>query len=208
MMESKKIFSVLMLLIITISSVSFALAASDIITGSIGNSRMILRLNTGDQIEKSVRVINVNDVSVEINISVTGDLQQDITLKDESFILGPGEEKKAYFTIDVKESGTTETSINVQFSPVDGKNGVGLSSTVIVIANGTSQTSQTGGEKEGNSTTMFNVFNVFNLFNSDEKDSMNPGMIVVILLFILLILMVVFLFVLRVTKPKKEVQKK
>jgi len=105
------------------------------ITGSIGNARMILRdVKTGDVIEKSILVKNVNEVPVDIELFASGDLADSIDIKDKSFRLGVGEEKKAYFTINVKKSGTTESKINVQFAPIDEGNGVGLSSTIIVIA--------------------------------------------------------------------------
>ena len=103
------------------------------ITGSIGNARMILRAEQGDSIEKYILVKNVNNVSVNIELSASGDLEDYVDIKDSNFSLGPEEEKKAYFTIQAAKPGTTETKINVKFSPVDGKNGVGLSSTVIVI---------------------------------------------------------------------------
>ena len=39
---------------------------------------------------------------------------------DDSFILEPGEEKKAYFTIDIKNPGKTESNVNVKFIPEQG----------------------------------------------------------------------------------------
>jgi hypothetical protein len=107
------------------------------ITASIGNARMILRAQTGDILEKSILVKNVNNVSVDILLTASGDLQDSITLKDKSFTLQPNEEKNAFFTIKVTKIGTTESRINVQFTPTGGKNGAGLSSTIVVIANGT-----------------------------------------------------------------------
>jgi len=104
------------------------------ITAKIGNGVMVLRGEIGDEIEKYVLVINDNNVSVNIKLSASGDLKDYITIKDTDFTLKPGEEKKAYFTIEVRKEGTTESKINVQFTPVDGKNGVGLSSTITVIA--------------------------------------------------------------------------
>lgn len=106
------------------------------ITASIGNARMILRAETGDKLEKSILIKNVNNVSVDIELTASGDLEDYITVKDNNFRLEPGEEKKAFFTIEVKKSGTTESKINVQFTPVGEKNGVGLSSTITVIASG------------------------------------------------------------------------
>lgn len=108
------------------------------ITGSIGNARMILRLEQGEEIEKYVLVRNVNDVPVDIKLSVSGDLEDHVKLEEESFRLKAGEEKKAHFTIKAAKSGTTETKINVAFSPEEG-HGVGLSSTVVVIAGGESE---------------------------------------------------------------------
>ncbi len=105
------------------------------ITGSIGNARMIIQATTGEEIEKYILVKNVNDVPVSINISVSGELADNVDLKDKQFKLNAGEEKKAYFTIKALEQGTTETQINVAFTPEEGR-GVGLSSTVIVVAKG------------------------------------------------------------------------
>lgn len=122
------VFALFLLLIL--ASVSHVLA----ITGSIGNARMILRVTQGDKIDKSILVKNVNDVAVNIELNALGDLAEDITIKDKQFTLQPGEEKKAYFTVYVRKAGTSEAKINVKFSPIDGGNGVGLSSTVIVIA--------------------------------------------------------------------------
>jgi len=103
------------------------------LTGSIGNARMILKAETGDEIEKYVFVENVNNVSVDVEIFASGDLVDDINIKDDKFSLGPGENKNAYFTVKARDEGTTESRINVQFAPSDGGNGVGLTSTVIVI---------------------------------------------------------------------------
>ncbi len=119
------------LALILLISVSFASA----ITGSIGNARMILRASQGDTIDKYVLVKNVNNVSIDIEIFASGDLAKYIDVKDKKFTLSSGEEKNAYFTIKVPTNGTSESSINVKFTPQDGGNGVGLSSTVIIIAN-------------------------------------------------------------------------
>ena len=122
------------------------------ITGSIGNARMILRVDTGDKIEKYILVKNVNNVSLDIELTKDGELSEDIEIKDEKFSLAPGEDKKAYFTINVREPGTTESKIHVKFSPQDKGNGVGLSSTIIVIAEG---------EKKS----------FFDFFSRDNKDN-------------------------------------
>lgn len=129
-MRKKVIFGILSLIIVLLLSNVLA------ITGSIGNARMILRANVNDKIEKYILVKNVNDVAVDIELSVTGELSDYTDIKDNKFTLQPNTEKKAYFTIKAAKAGTTETKINVQFIPQDSKTGVGLSSTVIVIAGG------------------------------------------------------------------------
>lgn len=105
------------------------------LTAKIGNARMVLRGETGEKVEKFVNVINDNDVAVDIEIDASGALADYVDIKDNKFRLGPGEEKKAYFTIYAVQAGSTETKINVKFTPDEG-NGVGFSSTVIFIAEG------------------------------------------------------------------------
>jgi hypothetical protein len=114
--------------------ISFAISSVCAITGSLGNARMILNAKVGEQIEKSILVKNTNNVTVEIELSSSGDLGDSIIIKDKKFELLPGEEKKAFFTIKIAKEGTTESKIDVKFTPKEGKNGVGLSSTIIVVA--------------------------------------------------------------------------
>ena len=141
------------LIIILLSLISSVYA----ITGSIGNARMILRLNEGDKIEKYILVKNVNDIAVNIELNADGDLKDYIEIKEDKFTLAPDEEKKAYFTIKAAKPDTTESKINVKFIPKDGKNGVGLSSTIIVIT-----------KEDGN---VLNDF--FDLFKNDDKTNEN-----------------------------------
>lgn len=111
------------------------LSSASAITASIGNSKMVLRANVGETIERSILVKNVNDERVMISIFASGDLAKNVDLKETNFTLEPGEERKVFFTIKATKAGTTETSINVGFKPLNGP-GVGLSSTVILIAKG------------------------------------------------------------------------
>jgi hypothetical protein len=105
------------------------------LTGSIGNGRMTFKdLQTGDVLEKTILVRNINDVSVDIDLSPSGDLADDVTIIDKEFRLGPGEEKRAEFKIKVTKEGVSETKIDVRFTPVDGGNGVGLSSKITLEA--------------------------------------------------------------------------
>lgn len=119
-----------LVLVLVFSYVSSVFA----ITGSIKNARMIIRVDQGDKIERYIQVNNVNDVVIDVELFVSGDLEDYVDIKEDKFTLQPGESKKAYFTIEAKKAGTTETKINVKFVPQEGGNGVGLSSTVIIIA--------------------------------------------------------------------------
>ena len=104
------------------------------LTGSIGNARMVLRVQAQDTIEKCILVKNINNEDVKIEVSVSGELADDIILKEKSFIIPAQKEKNTCFTLTVPKEGTTESKINIKFiSLVDG-NGVGLSSTIIVVA--------------------------------------------------------------------------
>ncbi len=186
----KKILCISLAVIIIISLISSVFA----ITGSIGNARMILRAKTGDVIEKSILVRNINDQAVDIEIFSSGDLANYTTIIDKKFRLEPGEEKNAKFEIKVAKEGTTETKINVQFTPTAGKDGIGLSSTVIIIA------------EQGNGNNIFNPNNGENINNTQNSTitgkvtNPNPALslttiavVIMIVLFIFLVLLLIFL---------------
>ncbi|MBU0977855.1 MAG: hypothetical protein KKD18_05545 [Nanoarchaeota archaeon] len=130
-MKKRLPLSTVLALIILLSIVSQASA----ITGQMGNSRMVLRLNVGEEARRYLLIENVNDVPITIELLSTGDLADSVQIEENSFILQPGEEKKAYFTITADRAGTTETKINVMFKPPQGS-GVGLSANIIVITDG------------------------------------------------------------------------
>jgi len=64
----KSVIAGALFLVLLLSFVSSVYA----ITGSIGNARMILRVDQGDRIERSILVKNVNDVSLNIELSAGG----------------------------------------------------------------------------------------------------------------------------------------
>ncbi len=103
-------------------------------TATIGNSRVILRLDFDQSIEKYILVKNVNDFPVNIEMSSSGDLADYVLIKEPNFSLPSKEEKRAIFEIKAAKAGTTETKINVKFIP-EKENAVGLSATIIVITN-------------------------------------------------------------------------
>jgi len=102
-------------------------------TARIGNSRMILKAGVGETVERYILVLNVNEVDVTIQLSTTGDLADNVVLEEESFVLKPGEEKKAFFTIRADQESQSMTKINVAYNPEEGS-GVGLTSTIILLA--------------------------------------------------------------------------
>jgi len=131
-MEIRKRYLFLALLVIlTISFVANVNAQK--ITGELGNSRMVLRLEPNEEIRKSILVRNPNSFPFQIDMTASGDLAENLELEEESFELAGGEEKTAYFTIRApNEAGTTETKINVRFS-ADEKNGIGLAASIVII---------------------------------------------------------------------------
>jgi len=210
--KTRKLIGISLVLLITIN----LLASVSAITASIGNGRMILRLEKGETIEKYIKVINNNNVSVNINLTASGDLADWIKIKDGAFTLQQGEEKKAYFEIKVKELGTTEGSIDVKFTPTDGKNGVGLSSTIIVIAKGEGEWEEEEIDEEEENTNEEDSgvnINTGNAIGNLSGINLNPGLLIILLMGIVLVLLIVLLALLarkkqRLIKLKKEVKRK
>jgi len=105
------------------------------VTASIGNARMILRANVGETIQKSILVKNINNETINLELTASGDLEKNIKILDNNFTLAPGEEKNARFTIKITKNGAFESRINVKFfSPTEQK-GVVLSSNIVVMVN-------------------------------------------------------------------------
>lgn len=102
------------------------------ITASLGSSRMILRAGPGEVIERSLNVMNPNDVDITIRLTTTGENTENLILKEGDFRLEANGERKVYFTIKADEIGSTTSKINVAFDPDEG-NGVGLTATIILI---------------------------------------------------------------------------
>lgn len=155
-------------------------------TGSIGNSRMVLKLALDESVRKSILVKNVNEVPITVNLTVSGDLAESIDLEETSFELAPGEEKKAYFTITATKEETTESKINVVFTP-EGGNGVILSSNIIVIV---SEESGTESEDDSSDTA-----------TASSNTVSNP---IAILIISTLVLVAVFLALIIYSNKKKS----
>ena len=190
------------LILLIIINISFISA----ITGSIGNARMVLRAEKGDIIEKSILVKNVNNVSVEIELSPSGDLADYLDIKDEKFTLSPNDEKKAYFTLKVGKDGTTETKINVKFNPVDEGNGIGLSSTIIVITGEESDwfnnEEETNNEEEMNNNSSFS-FNLKNPIKNDPNKKANFAVIIGVSMTVIVFLIFIVVVIIAIKNKRK-----
>ena len=191
---SNKIILLGLILFLSIASVSA-------ITASIGNSRMILRPEVGEVVEKYILVKNINEVSVAIEVFASGDLAEDVEVIDDKFTLAPGEEKRAYFTIQAKKAGSTETKMNVQFTPSEGQ-GVGLASTVVVITSGGENSFEPIADETEESDFSFNP-NPNNVLETDK--GLSVPQILAISTAALIILFIVLIIYSTKVKRKKSV---
>ncbi len=203
-MKSKAGIIPILALILLVVFMHSALA----LTGSMGNSRMVLRLEKGETVEKYILVKNVNDESIIVNLSVSGDLADYVKLKEDSFILEPGTEKEARFTIKAAKSGTTETKILVLFSPIEKGNGVGLASTVIVITDGDSDNSDEADEDESNNTGFSFNPKIPGIIEPGKEFSLSPMVILSISTILLAAVLVALSLYLKKMKNRKKVRRK
>lgn len=205
-MMGKKAYFVFSILIVSLILCSFVSA----ITGSLGNARMVLRADVGDSIDKYLTIKNVNDIPITIEIAASGDLEDYIKIKESNFTLSPGEERKADFTVYVAKNGTTETKLNVKYSQEKGS-GVGLSSTVIVIANGDDSDideddfdiEDAGNEDSGISNTLTNI-------NSRIKSSFSSPVLIagLVTFFILIIFLILLIIYYKKSRTKEKINRK
>jgi hypothetical protein len=90
-------------------------------------------------IQKTIKVNNVNNISVDATLAATGDIKDYTQILDSKLTLAPGESKDARFVVTLDYGGYYEGKILVNFRPSDSSikaTPVGLASTVIIIANG------------------------------------------------------------------------
>jgi len=186
------------------------------LTGKIGNARAILNAETGDTIDRTIKVINDNEVPVAIELFASGDLADDVTIIDNDFTLQPGEEKDARFTIYVSQAGTTETNVNVKFTAIGEKQGVGMSSTLIIKAEDTGFFDGLfgGNDEDTDSVTGTGEATADNSPSSGTSPS--TLLVIVIILAVILVFLILILLALskqrkkkgRRTKRKKSVRKR
>ena len=195
--------------ILTMVLLSFLLfARAEAITASIGNSRMVLNAETGEEVERYILIRNVNDIDANVKLSASGQLNDTIKIRDDNFTLKSGDEKKAYFTIMAKEPGTTESKILIQFTGVGDKNGVGLASTVTFVASGESIKEDSGGffgfggsknNSIGNSNSGKSESS-----NNDEGFQVSPIILLSISTSILVLIFLIMIIILSRKKTKMD----
>ena len=181
------------------------------ITGSIQGGRMIITAQTGESVERSIVVRNVNDADVDINLTVSGDLVDNVVLNEDAFTLEPDEEKRVYFTIEADEFGESETRINVKFTPSEG-NGVILSAVITFVASGENvdnsgdvnndNTEITDGNSSGDSLS----FGVNSGTPEDERGSgLNLSPIILLSISTGILIIILILLIIYASKKKPRV---
>jgi len=113
------------------------------LTAKIGNPRAILYADVTPSnpamISRTLEVINVNDLAVNIMMDVSENCKDIIKLNEAeiTFSLQPGQSKNVPFLVKVVQPGFYECKVNTYFKNIDDKGaGVALASTVIINAKG------------------------------------------------------------------------
>ena len=190
-----------------------SVGAASAITGAMGNAKMVLypEVNgfTYTEIEKSLLIKNVNDEPINITLQVDDETGEFIELIDESFILEPKTERKAQFTVKVKEEGTYKGKINVLFSSLgEQKTGVGLSSEVIVVAK-KDQGSRVGGEDAGGASgTGEEDTGVIGDISGKNKISLTGSGLLIVSILVLSIILVALIIVMSKKGKKGDRRRK
>ncbi len=130
-------------LLLIICIVSLLLPTVYALSASMGNAKAILRVNASPEdpaiIERTILVNNKNDIPIIINITPTKDFEKFVYIKDNGFIMQPGESRKARFTLTIDRGGKIEGRLNVAFIPADPEardSMVGLAASIIILSDG------------------------------------------------------------------------
>jgi len=129
----KKILLILVFLVLIIEV--FA------ITAAIGTARGIVRIDVEEgktvTLDRTLKVMNRNDVDVNVGLEVSGDLIGRLDLMETEFVMSPNEEKNVRYLVRINQPGRYVGKIKVGFARADGEEaGVGTMYTLIIIAEG------------------------------------------------------------------------
>jgi hypothetical protein len=185
------------LILVIILSINFISALS----AKIGNGKVVLNAKVGDIIEKSVKVINSNNVSVLIELSGGGDLEDQFKFKENNFTVAPNEETDAGYSLRVTKEGRSDSQINVKFTPIGGKNGIVLPASIIIFAAKGNNTigNYSGWNPISNNTNELNASG--NRINPKKSVKINP---VIIGLFITAVIFIILLALLSLHLKNKR----
>jgi hypothetical protein len=139
---NQKIYSILILVIFSLILFNSASA----ILGYLRPAIMKIRLNTTDTVERSLTIKNVNNVTIVVNSSISGNISEIITIKNPSFELLPNETKTMDFVTKTDKPGVYSGQIILTYN----NEPIQLTSDITVIAIGTPKT--TGSPKKGMDT--------------------------------------------------------
>ncbi|NOZ81486.1 MAG: hypothetical protein GXP63_07540 [DPANN group archaeon] len=136
-MNTQNIYRIFVFSLMLLASIAMVNGLS----ASIGNARMVLQTQVASDkmvfVERSIKVININNVSVNVHLTPLGNLTGITQILDNDILLQPGESKDARFKVQILEPGFYEGLIAVGFSEVgpDARaGGVGLQSNIIINA--------------------------------------------------------------------------
>lgn len=122
----QKLFSILILVI-------FSLILFNSVSAILGYLRpaiMIIRLNTTDTVERSLTVKNVNNVSIAVNSSISGNISEVITIKNPTFEILPNETKTIDFITKTDKPGVYSGQVVVAYNNEQ----IQLASDITVVA--------------------------------------------------------------------------
>ncbi len=125
---------VMSLMVVLFIIILLSICSVSALNAKIGNGKVVLYAKVGDVIEKSVKVINDNNVTVNIELIGDGDLKDQFKFKKANFSLAPHEELDASYSLKITKEEKTTSYVNVKFTSVGEKNGIILPASVIIFA--------------------------------------------------------------------------
>lgn len=182
------------------------------ITAKIGNGKTILYPElTKDRalvIDRTIGVINDNDVPVNIQIIPSEEYKDIINVIDNNFTLAAGETRDAKFTITLTKTGKYEGKLNVFFTPTEeGKSGVVIASNIIMYVKGEGMDGALPGSSSGNSTSGglgALMGNLINMGSSDDNSGISGKTLFIGFSMFLTLVLVIFLIFLISKKNKNS----
>lgn len=111
------------------------------LTAALGTARGIVRIDVEEgqttTLDRTLKVLNKNDVNVKVGLEVDGDLVGKLDLQETELILGPNEEHNIRYLVRIDQPGRYEGKIKAGFAREDGEGaGVGTTYTLIILAEG------------------------------------------------------------------------